>query len=159
MHNMPDSMVGHENLWIPFMRDSLHCDERTLIIGHSTGAVAAMRYAETHRIAGIVLVSTYATDLGDETERESGYFGRPWKWDDIRTNAGEFVVQFGSTDDPLVPWEAQKEVAESLRTDLRQFEDRGHFMSHSLKEIVDVVQERLARWPPFSAWRQLPTTY
>lgn len=32
------------------------------------------RYAETHRVYAIVLVSAYTSDLGDENERASGKF-------------------------------------------------------------------------------------
>lgn len=41
---------------------------------------------------GLVLVCAYTSDLGDETERLSGYFTRPWQWDKIKQNAG-FIVQ------------------------------------------------------------------
>ena len=35
-----------------------------------------MRFAETRRVRGIVLVSACVTDLGDENERSSGYYSR-----------------------------------------------------------------------------------
>lgn len=44
--------------------------------GHSSGAEAAMRFAETHHVKGLVLVSACVTDLGDENERLSGYYNR-----------------------------------------------------------------------------------
>ena len=69
----------------------------------ASGAAAAMRFAETRRVLGIVLVSAYTTDGGDETERTSGYFDRPWDWAAIKENAG-FIVQFASEDDPFLPW-------------------------------------------------------
>ncbi|XP_078590093.1 serine hydrolase RBBP9-like isoform X3 [Branchiostoma floridae x Branchiostoma japonicum] len=72
LKNMPDPVMARENIWIPFMRDELQCDERTIIIGHSSGAEAAMRYAEQYQVFGIVLVSACVTDLGDENERASG---------------------------------------------------------------------------------------
>lgn len=60
------------------MRDELVCDDNTVIIGHSSGAAAAMRYAEQWPVAGLVLVGAYSTDLDDETEQLSGYLSRPW---------------------------------------------------------------------------------
>ena len=66
-----------------------------------------------------MLVAAYASDLGDATERESGYFARPWRWDDIRANAG-FVLQFGSADDPFLPWPEQQAVADHLGAELRR---------------------------------------
>lgn len=35
-----------------------------------------MRFAETYRVKGLVLVSACVTDLGDENERLSGYYNR-----------------------------------------------------------------------------------
>ena len=61
-----------EMYWIPFL-EKLGADENTILIGHSSGAIAAMRFAETHKILSSVLVGTYDTDLGDEGEKQSGY--------------------------------------------------------------------------------------
>uniref|UniRef100_A0A8B9WRP3 RB binding protein 9, serine hydrolase n=1 Tax=Bos mutus grunniens TaxID=30521 RepID=A0A8B9WRP3_BOSMU len=69
--NMPDPITARESIWLPFMEMELHCDEETIIIGHSSGAIAAMRYAETHRVYAIVLVAAYTSDLGDANERAS----------------------------------------------------------------------------------------
>ncbi|XP_073648714.1 serine hydrolase RBBP9 isoform X7 [Tursiops truncatus] len=107
-----DQVTARESIWLPFMETELHCDEETIIIGHSSGAIAAMRYAETHRVCAIVLVSAYTSDLGDDNERASGYFSRPWQWEKIKANCPH-IVQFGSTDDPFLPWKEQQEVANS----------------------------------------------
>jgi len=139
MENMPDPVLAREKYWIPFMRDSLLCDENTVIVGHSSGAIAAMRFAEEHQVAGLVLVSAYTSDLGDETERASGYFDRPWQWEKIKSNA-KFIVQFGSTDDPFLPWPEQLAVAQQSGADLRKYENRGHFMNSQFVEVVNVVK-------------------
>jgi pimeloyl-ACP methyl ester carboxylesterase len=61
-------------------------DSETVLVGHSSGAIAAMRLAETHAILGSVLVGAYHTHLGMGTEKLSGYFDRPWQWDAIKRN-------------------------------------------------------------------------
>ena len=66
-----------------------------------------------------MLVAAYTSDLGDATERESGYFNRPWRWDAIKANAG-FIVQFASADDPFLPWREQQQVADALGADLHR---------------------------------------
>nr|AAI24590.1 Si:ch211-258l4.7 [Danio rerio] len=71
LKNMPDPVTARESVWLPFMEKDLKCDEETLIIGHSSGAAAAMRYAETHKVFAIILVGAYTSHLGDENERES----------------------------------------------------------------------------------------
>ncbi|XP_077088069.1 serine hydrolase RBBP9 [Siphateles boraxobius] len=140
LRNMPDPVTAKESIWLPFMETDLRCDEETLIIGHSSGAAAAMRYAETHRVFAIILVGAYTSDLGVENERESGYFSRPWEWEKIRTNV-KYILQFGSTDDPFLPWEEQREVADGLKTDLFKYTDQGHFMNTAFPELIDAIRK------------------
>ena len=35
------------------------------------------------------------------------------------------LLQFGSTDDPFLPWSEQEQVAKGLDADLRKYEDQG----------------------------------
>lgn len=142
LEDMPDPYICHENIWIPHIRDNMKLGESSIIIGHSSGAVAAMRYAETYKIRGIILVGAYTTDLGDANERKSGYFSRPWEWGKMIENC-EFIVQFGSTDDPCLPWDSQEEVAIGTKADLKKYTDRGHFMDSTLPELVNVVKQYL----------------
>ncbi|XP_078413004.1 serine hydrolase RBBP9 isoform X1 [Cetorhinus maximus] len=138
LQNMPDPLTARKTIWLPFMEKTLQCDEQTVIIGHSSGAVAAMRYAETHRVYGIILVSAYTSDLGNATERKSGYFNSPWQWEKIKCNCTH-IVQFGSTDDPFLPWSEQQEVADGLQAELHKFTNRGHFQDEKFPELVTVV--------------------
>jgi len=140
LRDMPDPVLAREGYWLPFMRDELACDRNTIFVGHSSGAAAAMRYAEQSPVAGLVLVGAYPTDLDDPTERQSGYFSRPWHH--IRQNS-QFIVQFGSTDDPYLPWHEQKAVADALGADLRQFYNRGHFVDDEFPELVLAIKELL----------------
>jgi len=147
LRDMPDPVLARECYWLPFMRDELVCDQKTVIIGHSSGAAAAMRYAEQWPVGGLVLVGAYASDLDDENEQCSGYFSRPWAWDLIRQNS-PFIIQFGSTDDPYLPWHEQKAVADALAADLRQFSNRGHFTDDEFPEIVVAIKEKLELYRP-----------
>ena len=142
LQNMPDPIVAKESIWIPFMRTEMMCDSDTVIIGHSSGAEAAMRFAELYQVKGIILVSACVTDLGDAGERESGYYNRPWQWQLIKDNSG-FIVQFGSTDDPFIPWKEQEQVHEGTNSQLHKFTDRGHFMNSAFPELINVVKEHL----------------
>jgi len=99
------------------MEKNLTCGEDTIIVGHSSGAVAAMRYAEKHKVAGIVLCAPCWTDLGWASERAAGWYSRPWLWDKIKQNAG-FIMQFSSTNDGLIPWREHAYVAEHLNSTL-----------------------------------------
>ncbi|XP_002731667.1 serine hydrolase RBBP9-like [Saccoglossus kowalevskii] len=142
LRDMPDPEIAREKYWIPFMHNELKCDENTVIIGHSSGAEAAKRYAEKYKVHGIVLVSSCVTDLGDDTEKESGYYSRPWEWKKIKENT-EWIIQFGSTDDPFIPWQEQQEIVNQLSPELYKYTNKGHFMTSVFPELIKAVKKRL----------------
>ena len=61
LKNMPDPITARRSIWLPFMKDELGVDDQTIIIGHSSGACAAVRFAETNKVAGIILVGAYTS--------------------------------------------------------------------------------------------------
>jgi pimeloyl-ACP methyl ester carboxylesterase len=138
----PDNVKARAQFWLPFI-ESLGADERTILIGHSSGAVAAMRYAETHRLLGSILIGVCYTDLGDGGEAASGYYRDPWRWPDIRDNQ-EWIAIYNSTDDPHIPIAEPRFVAAQLRCSYFEFNDRGHFVdSREFPEVVEYVRVKL----------------
>jgi pimeloyl-ACP methyl ester carboxylesterase len=138
----PDNVKARARYWMPFL-EQLGADEQTILIGHSSGAVAAMRYAETHRLLGSVLVGVCYTDLGDAGEAASGYYDRPWQWDRIRNNQ-RWIGIYQSSDDPLIPVAEARFVAAQLKCRYFEYSDRGHFIdSHEFPELVAFVQRQL----------------
>ena len=148
LRNMPDPHYARESRWLPFITEELAGGAanlpRTVVVGHSSGAAAAMRLAEQQRLAGMVLVAAYTSDLGDDTERKSGYFARPWQWAKQRENCG-FLVQFASTDDPFLPIEEQRKVRDGLSpaVEYLEFDGRSHFFDWPFKELLEVLLQRL----------------
>jgi predicted alpha/beta hydrolase family esterase len=47
---MKDPYVAKKEIWLSQMKNEFECDENTLLIGHSSGAEAAMRYAEDNKV-------------------------------------------------------------------------------------------------------------
>ncbi|ESO87682.1 hypothetical protein LOTGIDRAFT_204460 [Lottia gigantea] len=138
LEEMPDPYDAKESVWIPYMHDELKCDKNTIIVGHSSGAEAAMRYAEKYKVKGIILVSGCVTDLGMESERVSGYYNRPWLWEKMKANT-QFIVYFGSIDDPYIPWAEQQEIVNHLDPELYKYDDKGHFTSSTYSDLLKVV--------------------
>jgi len=122
----PDNYLARESYWVPFLKNTLKVDEETVLIGHSSGAIAAMRLAETDKLLGTVLVGAYHTDLGISTEKQSGYFDRPWNWEAIKKNQ-KWIIQFASENDPWIPIEEARFVHQKLDTEYHEFLDQGHF--------------------------------
>ena len=140
----PDNVKARASIWLPHL-ETLGADERTVLIGHSSGAVAAMRYAETHRLAGSILVGVCHTHLGDEFEKVSGYYDTPWQWQQIRESQ-PWVAIFSSSDDPHIPIAEPRFIAAQLRCSHYEFSDRGHFVEQrQFPEVVNVVRRSLLR--------------
>ena len=139
----PDNVKARARYWLPFLSE-LGAGEHTVLVGHSSGAVAAMRFAETHRVRGSVLVSVCHTDLGDAGERASGYFNAPWHWERIRANQ-EWIGIFHSADDPHIPVAEPRFVAARLGASYFELAERGHFIDSTFPELVQLVRRKLAR--------------
>lgn len=61
---MPDPLHAREGIWVPFITGTLGADADAVLIGHSSGAAAALRIAEKHRLRGLVLVAAYDSGAG-----------------------------------------------------------------------------------------------
>ena len=138
----PDNIKARARFWLPHL-DALGADERTILIGHSSGALAAMRYAETHRLLGSILVGVCHTDLGDSFEAASGYFDTAWQWQQIREHQ-QWIAIYNSTDDPHIPIAEARFVAAQLRCSYYELTGRGHFVDRrDFPEIVDLVRRKV----------------
>lgn len=142
----PDAVLARAEFWLPFL-EKLGADENTVLVGHSSGAIAAMRFAEDHEILGSVLVGGYVTDLGDAGEKASGYFEKPWDWGAIRKNQ-RWTIQYSSTDDPFIPIAEARELHERLGAEYHEYTDQGHFGgggTHKYKfpELLEALKRKL----------------
>ena len=162
--DFPSPSVAEREIWIPFLLNECGCAEhgaRTIVVGHSSGAVAALRLLEVQALAGAIVVSACHTDLGYVSEARAHYYpksecserakcgdGGPWNWDSIRANAG-WIEQFHSTDDRFInPVEARKvnEMLGEVNT-YHEFTDRDHFF-RPFEELIDVLRRRASEAQP-----------
>ena len=142
----PDNDLARKEYWLPFIEKKLKSDPNSILIGHSSGAIAAMRYAEKHRLIGTVLVGAYHSDLGFPKEKASGYFDEPWDWKAIKNNQ-QWVLQFASTDDPWIPIEEPRFIHEQLGSKYFEYDSMGHFGGDYYKptfpELITALQEQM----------------
>ncbi len=134
---MPDSIIARSEYWLPFLKDHVKVGEIDVIVGWSSGAVAAMRYAEENKLLGSILVSPCYTDLGDDMEKQSGYYDKPWKWDSIKSNQKKIALFWGD-DDPYIPQSEFKFIAEQLAPEQIKVAVGKHFVEQS--EFPEVLQ-------------------
>lgn len=135
----PDSIAARREYWLAFLRDHLRAGPDDVLLGWSSGAVAAIRYAEREKIRGSVLVCPY-TGLDDELERGSGYFDEPWDWAAVRSNQ-EDVAVFHSDRDPFIPQGQFETVVEALDAVAFEIPGGGHFLhQREFPELLEYLR-------------------
>jgi len=148
----PDNDLARASFWIPFLLNELKADENTILIGHSSGAIAAMRLAEKQPILGSILVGAYHTDLDMDKEKQSGYFDKEWNWKSIKDNQ-QWTVLFASQDDPWIPIEQPRYIHLQLDCEYHEYKCEGHFggdyykstfpeLSHAIIRKIKAINER-----------------
>lgn len=145
--DLPDPVLARANYWLPYFKDTLKLGSDDLVVGHSSGALAILKYAEENRIEASVLVGTYHTDLGYDDERTSGYFDTPWQWDKIKAHQ-KWTAIFASTDDPYIPISEPRFIRDQLDSTYFEFTHQGHFSGHTrpkleFPELLQFLKDKL----------------
>jgi len=141
--NMPDPVLARANYWVPFIEQKVAGDEDIILIGHSSGTVASFKYAEKHKIKGMVIVGAYHTDLGLDDEKQSGYFDKPFEWEKIKNNS-QWIIQFAAVDDSVIPISEARYVAKKLSSEYHEYPDKGHYLHEETPEIIEEIKKKLS---------------
>jgi len=126
VENMPDADLARKKYWLPWIKKKSKGADKIILIGHSSGAIAVLRYVENNAVEGIVLVAASHTDLGNETEKASGYFNEPWQWNKIKQNV-RWIIQFASTDDPYIPIKEARFIHAKIKSEYYEYTNQKHF--------------------------------
>ncbi|NBV43208.1 hypothetical protein EBR96_10660, partial [bacterium] len=104
-------------------------DRETLLIGHGTGGLFALRLAQesTQKIRGLFLVASYGEPIGNiGYDRINAAFYEPaLDWEKIKKNVSVVRV-FAGEADPFVPAAIGKRLAERLGETLETIPQGGH---------------------------------
>mmetsp|Transcript_11709 Transcript_11709/g.33669 ORF Transcript_11709/g.33669 Transcript_11709/m.33669 type:complete len:200 (-) Transcript_11709:1330-1929(-) len=154
--NFPDPLHARRDRWVPHMRSLAEkygppgCPEDIVLVGHSSGAQASLRYAELYPVQACILVSATYSDLGDAHERASGYYPQkekgdstkeinPYEFSKMKTNC-KIWHQFHSDDDPFIPVSEAKAIQNGLglTDNFHLLPGRSHFFDFQ-PEILESV--------------------
>lgn len=147
--NFPDPYQARRDIWIPHMRQMAQqqtndsCDN-VILVGHSSGAQATLRYTEEFACRAAVLVSATYSDLGDAAERASGYYPQGdrnlYNFDAMKRNC-PIWFQFHSDDDPFIPLYEAEQIRDGLGLTDTYFmlPGRSHFFE-PFDELLEVVE-------------------
>ena len=143
-------MHARRDIWVPHIRslvldqqeEQRNCGDgndddtrppQIVLVGHSSGAQAALRYAELYPVHAVILVAATYSDLNDDHERASGYYPseivkttttnnnddtetiilNPYDFDSMQHNC-QFWYQFHSDDDPFIPLHEAHKIRDGL---------------------------------------------
>ncbi len=124
-------------------------DEQTILVGHSRGGVAILRWLEALpvgiKVKAVMLVATNSghTEKMSTSENSKTFFSDAgYDFKKIKTHCDRFVV-FHSRDDATVPFAAGEENAKGLNATFHQFDGLGHLGStvSSIPELLDEIKQ------------------
>jgi len=141
---MPDNFRPKRSTWVSFLEEHPRIGENTIFTGHSSGASAAIGYAEIHPVGGLVLVAAHDKHHNIPSEIQSGFFDKPWNLDAIKANAG-WIVQLASTNDPYIPIEESRRIKNKLGVADEDYVEkpRRHFDDIVCDEVGAAIMRKL----------------
>jgi predicted alpha/beta hydrolase family esterase len=127
--DLPGADEPDINTYNPFIINNcpFELNEETIIIGHSSGAVAALGLVQNlpNRVGKVILVAGFVDDLNYDPVKK---MFRTWKfdWEKIKTKARKFIVVC-SDNDPFVPAKHGRELERLLDTKSIVMPGQKHF--------------------------------
>lgn len=121
-------------------------DEETILVGHSRGGVAIMRWLEKlkedKKVKKVILLAANNPSVNEKNQRKDthGFYELgPYNFEKIKTHCDDFVV-IHSKNDPWVAFKSGEENAKGLNAKFKIYEDKFHF-GKSLSEVPEVLEE------------------
>lgn len=123
--DMPNTHYPKQEEWVRVIED-FSPDENSILIGHSLGGTAILRYLERAegKVGKCILVATPIRKIGHK--EIDNFFETDFDWEKIKESLGKFVV-LNQTEDPWVNPQHGKELANFLGAKLILIEGNNHF--------------------------------
>ena len=121
-------------------------DENTILVAHSRGGVAILKWLErlsiNKKVYKVILIATNSgsSEKMNETENNKGFFTKNgYDFEKIKSHCDHFII-LHSQDDEWVPFQAGEENAIGLNAKFLKFNNRGHF-GKKVASIPALLQE------------------
>lgn len=148
---MPDTEDPQLSKWLSHLKEVIgEPDEELVLIGHSLGCAAVLRYLESlpkdSQVGKVILVAAFTDQIG---HREfDSFFKKPFNFEKIKTKSVTGFYVFQSNDDPYVTEQYGIRLEEDLGAELFIKNAAGHMSGpldekESCKELPEVVEEAL----------------
>lgn len=143
---MPDSENPKIEPWVNKLKDTIEPGDETILIGHSIGCQAIMRYMQevNEKIKAVFFVAGFVHLNHLETEEEKiiaePWLTRPLNWDRLK-ELSRFTALF-SDDDPDVDVDDSEIFREKLNAKIIIEHNKGHFSDDAgVKELPSLLDE------------------
>lgn len=136
---LPHAEQPSLNEWVEYVHANcpFELNQDTLIVGHSSGAILSLILAQQNQqpIGAIVAVSVFH-DNSLQWEPNNKLFDVDFDWSKVRQNTSQLLFVH-SDDDPYVPLDQAKYVADNCQAELVVLPGQGHF---NLEKSADYKQ-------------------
>lgn len=127
---LPHAEQPSLNQWLSFVQQEcpFAINDKTLIVGHSSGAILALILTQENSTpVGAVVAASVFHDNSLQWEPNSKLFDLDFQWNIIRSQAKKLLF-IHSDDDPYVPLEQARFVANKCSGNLILFSGQGHLI-------------------------------
>ena len=149
--SMPTPSRPKVNEWVNALVTNISdCGENTFFVAHSLGTITLLKYLEklnrTQKVGGIILVSGFANELPIFNQIDEFKPLEEFTKDEINFEHIKKVTQYRSViasgNDPIVPAESSRNLAEQLGSEYHLSNEAGHFLeSDGFLELPIVYEE------------------
>lgn len=144
---MPDPEAPIAKDWIEIISDWVGIpDENTILVGHSLGCIAVVRYLESlkngKKIAGAIFVAGFSGNT--EPPELKTFWDNPIDFEKVKEHGGKMFSIF-SDNDEVVPMEKSFDFGKKLGAKLLLEKGKGHFTSVDGVKSLPIVMECVLR--------------
>lgn len=137
---LPGGYYPKKDEWLKII-ESFRPDSSWILIGHSLGGVAILKYLEIAKkpIAQAILIATPFNEM--EFSPIKNFFDNGFNWEKIKKNCPKFDI-VNEDNDSVVPLEHGEKYSQSLDSRLHTLAGYTHFHEIDLNFLEKLIDER-----------------
>lgn len=145
--DMPNANAPQCQEWVSLLKELIgQPDQNTILVGHSLGTAAILRYLETFKegevVGDVFLVA--GADANPGFPELDSFVAVPPDYKKIKKGAKSFTV-IHSDDDPVVPFKMGQRLAKGLDAEFIQLSGLGHLNAGNGLFQMPIILEKILK--------------